>query len=164
MNDTLINVLNTDFIKSDNIVNSSFNSKSCSCNCKCADICFCGIYCTDIQDSNVEYVNHISDIEDECMQSCLLNYIDDITHLKMELPKFRRFILNMHVLMGHLNFAELFREFQNGHYDLHGWVNEQLTISKLQAYKDLCKYIGPKQFTCLDCTMQKIWAKPKVKS
>ena len=164
MNDTLINVLNTDFIKSDNIVNSSFNSKSCSCNCKCADICFCGIYCTDIQDSNVEYVNHISDIEDECMQSCLLNYIDDITHLKMELPKFRRFILNMHVLMGHLNFAELFREFQNGHYDLHGWVKEQLTISKLQAYKDLCKYIGPKQFTCLDCTMQKIWAKPKVKS
>ena len=68
----------------------------------------------------------------------------------MEIPAFRRLIFDLHVIKGHLNFAEIFREFQEGHYDTDMWLIERVTKQKLDVYKALSKHIGSKQFTCLD--------------
>ena len=61
----------------------------------------------------------------------------DLASLKQEIPAFRRLIFDLHVIKGHLNFPEIFREFQEGHYDSDIWLKEIVTIYKLSAYKQL---------------------------
>jgi hypothetical protein len=143
----------------------------CACTHQENSICLCNMFCTTCgTDGNSELVSylHTDDLPDDpdiisdggMTQTSTLR-----SQRELSMYDVRTVILELHAL-AHLNFHDLIQQFREGVFDHVYNFDPYIAISGPNAVaqlKQLSHKVSNRQFTCVDCIMAKIAAKPRGK-
>jgi hypothetical protein len=125
----------------------TYATSQCKCDCHCENTCHCNIFCTEInnacninKDVNI-LIDEQLDADDAADAATQL-----LPSLKAMLPVYRKFILHMHAIKGHLNFRELISNIQTGYHD----DDPELlpySAEEIEGLKALTHYVGARSFS-----------------